>query len=199
MLRSLQLLGHFLVGVILVLLALSPAQAANPFADARAATRKLSSSVVRNTCSAVVIAPNRALTAKHCAEIPGLLVDGLPATVTRAHPVEDIAELNVPGIACPCVQISATRPALDESIVVVGYLYGDVKITARGEYLGDVVTPTGEHYGVVMAMVGPGVSGGGVFRVLITGEIRLLGVVSGMAPLGSPTFYVEVSRDAQLW
>jgi len=197
--RSLKAFGYFLVGVMLALLIVLPAQAANPFNDARAATRLLKSATVQGTCSAVVIAPEIALTAKHCTGLPDMLVDGLPAAVARTHPTEDIAQLSVPGLGCPCVQIGADRPALDETIVVVGYLYGDIKVTSRGEYLGPAISPDKEHYGLATAAVGPGMSGGGVYRVYVTGEVRLVGVLSGMSPQGNVAFYVEVSRDAAPW
>lgn len=175
------------------------AHAATPLNDARATVRLLSSAVSPFKCSAVVIAPEVALTAKHCVDIPALLVDALPATVSRTHPLEDVAELSVPGLACPCAKISPNRPALDEALIVVGYLYGELLVVSHGEYLGAVTDPAGLHYGIIMAAVGPGMSGGGVFRVFVTGEIYLVGIQSAMAPLGIPGLYVEVSRDMNLW
>lgn len=187
------------LAVLAILLIATLAQARNPYDDARATTRLLWSTMAPFKCSAVVIDRDVALTAKHCAQVTGLMVDNLPAVVVAVHALEDVAILSVPGLACPCVQISAMRPALDERIVLVGYLYGDIKVTSQGEYLGPVVTPEGIHYGVVMAMSGPGMSGGGVFRVYVTGEIQLVGIISAMAPLGNPALYVEVSKDANLW
>jgi len=197
--RSLRALGCLFVGILIAILTLSHAQAANPFTEARAATRLLSSKAVATTCSAVVIAPEIALTAKHCASIPGLLVDNLPVDGVRAHPSEDVAELTVPGLACPCVKVGAVRPVLDETVLGVGFLYGQIPVTARGEYLGQVVSPEGEHYGLATLNVGPGMSGGGVFRVFVTGEVTLVGIISGMTPHAGLCFYVEVSKDAPTW
>jgi len=197
--RSLRNLGYFLIGVIVVLLAMQSAYAANPFAEARAATRLLTSATVANTCSAVVTAPGVALTAKHCTVLPDILVDGLAATVARQHPIEDVAELSVPGLGCPCAPVGAIRPMLDETLLGVGYLYGSIPVTARGDYLGQVASPEGEHYGFATINVGPGMSGGGVFRVFITGEIQLVGIISGMTPQAGLCFYVEVSRDTKTW
>lgn len=174
-----------------------PLFAGNPLADARAATRLMTSDVSGAKCSAVVIAPGVALTAKHCVDsIPEMKVDGKAVVGSVSHLTQDISRLTVPGLDCPCVDVSTVAPQRDETVIVVGWLYGDMLITSRGEYGGVFTNPDDKQgYGIYMGLVGHGMSGGGVFRVFVTGEVRLVGILSAMGQNGFPGIYVEV--DAQ--
>ena len=185
------------LGVLVGLAVATPAVAGNPFADARAATRLVDSDVAGAKCSAVVIAPGTALTAKHCVDsIPKMRVDGKEVVGAVSHLSQDIARLTVPGLACPCVEVGAMAPQKDETVISVGWLFGDLLITSRGEYLGVFVSPDDKQpYGIFMGNVGPGMSGGGVFRVFVTGEVRLVGILSAMGQNGFPGIYVEVDTQ----
>lgn len=73
------------------------------------------------TCSAVVIAPDTALTARHCLRT-GLKVDGVPvlyAVAAGAEP-EDIALLRAPGLKCPCAALG-DQPKVGDKVVAVGF------------------------------------------------------------------------------
>jgi len=188
---------RWIVAGVLAILAIS-AYAANPFADARASVRLVTGGPNTGSCSAVVIAPNQALTAKHCDNITDMLVDGKPAKIVWSSPTEDVMSLSVPGLECPCAPVSTVRPALDETLLFIGWLYGDFKMTTRGEYLGRV-QDEGLNYGVGVAPTGPGMSGGGVFRVFVTGDIPLVGIISAKSVDGGAVRYVEVSKDALRW
>jgi len=163
---------RWIVAALLLAFA-TAAYALNPFADARSTVR-LVTGTDGGSCSAVVIAPEVALTARHCEVITGMLVDGKPAKIVKSHAVEDVTLLSVPGLACPCVEVSTVRPMLDETMLFIGWLYGDFKMTTRGEYLG-TTKDEGATYGVGVAPAGPGMSGGGAVR------------------------YVEVSKDTFHW
>jgi len=188
---------RWIVAALLLAFA-TAAYALNPFADARATVRLVTGDPATRTCSAVVIAPEVALTAKHCEVIAGMLVDGKPAKIVKSHAVEDVTLLSVPGLACPCAEVSTVRPMLDETMLFIGWLYGDFKMTARGEYLG-TTKDEGASYGVGVAPAGPGISGGGVFRVFVTGEVQLVGIISAKSVDGGAVRYVEVSKDALRW
>lgn len=188
-------LRSLLVTLVLSLFCLTAC--ASPTTKARAVVHKMTSATTSASCSAVAIAPGQALTAAHCLAIPDPRVNDLPVTGSTQHLVEDLAVLTVPGLQCPCAAVSPRRPALDEEVFAVGYLYGEFKILARGGYFGRVTSPEGQHFGHAGLVAGPGTSGGGVFMAYVTGEVLLVGVITGMTPLGTPTFYVEVSQDAK--
>jgi hypothetical protein len=165
-----------------------------------------------NTCSAVVIAPKFALTARHCLS-RDLAVDGLPADyVTAAAPQnEDVALIHVPGLRCPCASIGA-RPVPGDTIVAVGF-----PVKAEGK---QVVSPEAKvkHVGTVDALapwlgqipmlagavfifsdrpiIDHGDSGGGVF-VLQEREWKLVGINSIGVPVApSSPFMPPVAESA---
>ena len=166
--------------------------AANPYADARATVRRMVD-ISGGKCSAVVIAPGVALTAKHCTDAMPAQVDGLDVKSHASHPTQDVSRLTVPGLKCPCAALGTVRPTPDEAIAALGYLYGDALITSRGEYLEQVLnTDDSQTYGLFMGNLGPGMSGGGVFRIFLTGEVKLVGILSAMGKQGFPGLYVEL-------
>jgi S1-C subfamily serine protease len=140
-------------------------------------------------CTVVVIAPEKALTAKHC--VPQGLAEDAPEIVVRKDGHEfkvtsvmhdaqgrDLALIKVEGLGCPCA-IPAEFPALqDEAVMIVGYPYGIGPITTFGH----VQIRTGlqdwdEHtYLLVTAKAGPGNSGGPLF-VIRNGQPYLIGIV----------------------
>jgi S1-C subfamily serine protease len=72
-------------------------------------------------CSAVVIRPEVALTARHCIQ-SDMAVDGnvVAWVETASQETTDIAILHVPGLACPCVA-PGKRPNAGDRVIAVGY------------------------------------------------------------------------------
>lgn len=122
----------------------------------------------RGTCSAVMIAPERAMTAKHCIDMesPQLNVSGRDYVITEAYAnsVLDLAVLIVPGAPCPCSTIREEPAREGELAMVVGYPYGIARVTTYGEVQGRFTNPEDkQEYVLVTAPTAPGNSGGGVF------------------------------------
>jgi hypothetical protein len=141
------------------------------------------------SCSVVVVAPGRALTAEHCrvlleaGRIEGLRVAGMERIGDT-----DSATITVPGLACPCAPMASEPAALGDQVLVVGYPYGAGRVLAWGVVQEDPIV--GELAGLRFALVpvAPGNSGGGVFNA----SGRLLGIVS-MGFKGYPgMLYVEL-------
>lgn len=133
-------------------------------------------------CSAVVVAPGRVLTARHCQEIVNPTVDGKPAKILKVHPAADLLLMEA-DVACPCAKIDYT-PEQDEYLIVVGFPFanwidaieviteGRAEGVRRGEKLR-------EEFGdtlVLTAPVGGGNSGGGVF-IMRGGKWYLVGIL----------------------
>ena len=144
-------------------------------------------------CSAVMIAPSRALTAAHCTAIPNaaLEIDGASYPVSGSFPVKeglDLAVIIVPSAPCPCATLARESSALGSLVYVVGYPRGLLRVVTFGLFQGSV-TPSdydGNTYGVTDARTAPGNSGGGVFNDV--GE--LLGIST--ATDGHITLFVEL-------
>lgn len=146
------------------------------------------------SCSAVVIHPGVALTAKHCLVDGEITVGGLAVTATDPEPTRDIAVLAVPGLQCPCATIGS-KPAVGDPVLKIGFpgkagRYGkqhisdEVAISVIGS-VQDVVpwVPEGELPGTFIFteknILAPGDSGGGLFA-LQYGTWRLVGINSFM-------------------
>lgn len=96
-------------------------------------------------CSAVVIAPGFALTARHCLS-SGMTIDAIVVDHVRmpGAPSVDIALLYAPGLECPCAELGG-RPAHGTRVVAVGFpakLEGERRATeaARVNYIGSALT-----------------------------------------------------------
>jgi hypothetical protein len=140
--------------------------------------RVVTSSEGDKYCSAVVIAPNFALTARHCTAI-GMAIDGIVVayiSVAGSQAV-DIALVNVPGLKCPCAALGG-RPVYGTRVVAIGFpgrLEGERRMTeaATVNYIGSAITiaPWMAHplsiNGVFIftdkAIIDSGDSGGGLF------------------------------------
>ena len=146
-------------------------------------------------CSAVVIAPGYAMTARHCTKI-GMHVDGLPATyaIVAAGVDADIGLVHAPGLACPCAALGA-RPAVGESLTIVGFPSGGERRSvgpAKVRLIGSLsdVLPDMTYPGVFIisdtAVLMYGDSGGGAFA---NRESRweLIGINSVGLPARAPT------------
>ena len=135
--------------------------------------------------SAVVVAPEIALTAGHCADIPspqlelenGLL---LPAESVYALKDRDLAVMIVPGLECPCAFIDYDHPALkDEIAYAVGYPFNLIQILTTGYIQGRDIEDSSEYL-LSTTPLAPGNSGGGLF-VVRDGYAYLVGITVAYA------------------
>jgi hypothetical protein len=170
---------HILAAALLLTVALPTHPAENELPTA--SVRVVATAETDKVCSAVVIAPGYALTARHCLSagmsVDGIVVDAvtLPAVTTK-----DIALLHAPGLRCPCATLGG-RPAIGTRVVAVGFphtLKGEQRISesANVTYIGSPVTlaPWLAPYALVVnsvfiftnkAILASGDSGGGLFAV----------------------------------
>lgn len=153
-------------------------------------------------CSAVVIAPETAITAAHCVS-DEIKVDYHAVTrVIASDDTKDFAVLKVPGLACPCATLGVL-PAKGDQVIAVGYpgdrepereisAVGHVTFIGEiGEFLSGLI-PEGDpwyHSRFILAepnIVREGYSGGALFSMQ-DGEWRVIGINSfSMANPGTP-------------
>ena len=148
------------------------------------------------TCSAVMLAPGRAVTAAHCTDMttPTLEVNGVkyPVTEAYANTDRDLAILIVPGAPCPCATVGTIAPNEGDGVAVVGYPYGIARVVTYGEVQARIVNSEDKReYVLTTASGAPGNSGGGVFD----SYGYLVGILS-MAADGYLTLYVEMQAVA---
>jgi hypothetical protein len=156
-------------------------------------------------CSAVVIAPDYALTARHCLS-GGMAVDGLVVDHVRAPAsvFYDIAVIYAPGLKCPCATLGG-RPVHGTRVVAIGFpgrLEGERRATesARVNYIGAVITIApwmvspaainGVYIFTDKAIVQNGDSGGGLFAIQ-NGVWVLVGITVIGVPVSSDNREVE--------
>ena len=168
-----------------------PADHGNPREDTTRVVHQMTDEVTRSSCSVVMIAPQEALTARHCMgmESPVVTINGrqYPVTFAYGNPAIDLALLIIPDAPCPCAKPSTKAAKEADQVMLVGYPYGLAKVVTYGEFQGRVVIQAIE-YGLITAPARPGNSGGGVFNA--KGE--LLGIVSMGDINGYLTMYVEI-------
>jgi len=160
--------------------------------DSYSTVHKMVDPVTGASCSAVMLAPERALTAQHCTNMvsPVLQINGVSYPVMEAYvnPNVDLAILIVPNAPCPCVVIGE-RANEGDKVYQLGYPWGDVLTIGEGEVLGRGILWDTLEVVATSAWGAPGMSGGGVFNE--KGE--LVGIlIAGDLETGIPTFYVEV-------
>lgn len=172
---------RYLVCVLLVLLPGCQLGISDP-----APTVRLLTTDGKHVCSAVVIKPEVALTAKHCVDEPKLAVDGF--AVTGIAPGEgDVATLTVPGLQCPCAPIGK-RPAIGSKAHAIGFpgTHGGVRRVTPEAFVYKVgaaseIFPWLEIVGTFIytlpSVLSPGDSGGGLFQWQ-GGGWRLIGINS---------------------
>ena len=132
------------------------------------------------SCSAVMIAPERAMTAAHCTgtESPALMVNGVkyPITEAYANPDRDLAVLIVPGAPCPCAVVGIDAPLEGAWVAAVGYPHGVMRVVTYGEVQGRMVSPDDQkEYVIATTLAAPGSSGSGLFDA----DGYLIGILSG--------------------
>ena len=93
------------------------ASLAGPFDLERQTTVKIYNKISNG--SAVIVAPNRILTAAHVAVQPNLLVNGSTTSVLKIDNDLDLA-LMYANVQCPCVSLGDTV-SVDDPVVAVGY------------------------------------------------------------------------------
>ena len=142
-------------------------------------------------CSAVMLQPERAITANHCTQPDTLAIvikdKEYPILERIANPDRDLAILIIPNAPCPCATIQAKPIQLDQEVILVGYpqeggqtlVYGhaQTRITSDREQL--ITTASGA----------PGKSGGGLFDR----SGYLLGIATQMGWGGHITFIEELT------
>lgn len=184
-----KLLRTILAALALVLFSAAPQAAMAPITEqiAFASVRKVvvGEAPFQGACSAVVISPGAAYTAKHCLR-EVLTVDGLPVTEAYSVPNKDLGLLTVPGLRCPCTKFRKVAPQRGDKLFAVGFPVGLGKVVTRGEANGRA-TYQNEPYLVSTIPVAPGMSGGGVFSA----DGRLVGIVS-RGYTGVVLLYVEI-------
>ena len=151
---------------------------------------------IGSTCSAVIIAPARALTAAHCINIPDMALkydDGRVFPVLAALPDimgRDMATLLVPDLVGPTAITTTARIAADELVYAVGYPYGLGNVLTVGNFQFRVYDPEEDKYYLLSTvMIAPGNSGGALF-VVRNGIPYLIGITVAYA--GSPHLAIAV-------
>jgi S1-C subfamily serine protease len=158
------------------------------------AVRMITNADGAQRCSAVVIKPGMAYTARHCLDEGGIYVDGhrVEEAITYRATTPDVAVIFAPGLECPCADVGVS-PAVGDQTLAVGFagtLNGEYRITEVGtvKHVGplNVFAPwIGEENGdfataqyiITNPIIEPGDSGGALFSMQ-NGEWRLVGITS---------------------
>ena len=151
---------------------------------------------VGGSCSAVIVAPGKALTAAHCITIPDMALqfeDGklLPVTTALADiNGRDLATLFVANLRGPYAITTDQPVETDEVVYAVGYPYGIGNVLTVGYFQFRVTNPMeGKSYLLSTVTVAPGNSGGALF-VVREGIPYLIGITVAYA--GSPHLAISV-------
>ena len=120
------------------------------------------------SCSVVMVAPERALTAAHCLRMqePTVEINGAlyPVEVGYQLGNEDLALLIIPSAPCPCANYAETFPVDGDWLAAVGFPFGLHKVVTYGEMQGYIVYEDGMQYILTTTLGAPGNSGGGLFN-----------------------------------
>ena len=180
-----KLLVSLLAAVLLILP--SVGQTIEPFP---VETVRLISVYDNKICSAVVIAPDFALTARHCLarnlKVDSVVVDYAIAAVPEN---QDIAVLNAPGLACPCAKVADRRPDVGDKVFTVGFVgEKDWALESASAAVQGIETParlapwmqvpgfSDQTYILTdKVIIQAGQSGGGMFSIQ-DGEWKLVGI-----------------------
>ena len=200
--RTLRNLAYFAVGIFLAasfLLGTTSVRADHTVSHSvrqvtvSVSALRLKTSEFTITCTAVMLQPERAITANHCTRDDTLLltINGkeYPVLESYANPDRDLAILIVPNAPCPCAYIRVKPAQLDEEIVLVGYPHGQLQSLAYGRVQGRVGVGTVREQLVTSAIGAPGKSGGGVFDR----DGYLLAIATQMGPYGQLTYADEIT------
>ena len=135
--------------------------------------------------SAVMVAPNRALTAAHVTRMEKLTIDGKPAKVLKVDELADVALLEVDR-DCPCATVASIPVAVDGAISMIGYPIASVidnkQVRVLGHFLFDLSYANANvkrTFSIYWGFSAPGSSGGGVYNA----DGELVGIISGIPSL----------------
>lgn len=140
------------------------------------------------SCSGVMIAPYKMLTAAHC-DMGPMLVDGKPTAILKKDTSKDLMLLMVVK-ECPCVKVAQKYREDFDGVYIVGFPMGLVKLQTWGERQSDLLdderVPEFKDFAVYVANVEGGFSGGGIFQRdnTSTNGWELIGTISA----GSKSF-----------
>jgi hypothetical protein len=128
-------------------------------------------------CSAVVIRPGYAISAKHCGDTKLMVVGGIPVAKAKTFGESDLLLLYAPSLKCPCARLADTGPVSGERAASIGYPYAlSAPLLAVGYVQGLPQDPeTSMTLWMHTAYSGPGMSGGGLFAIRDQ-QIVLLGI-----------------------
>lgn len=169
-------LSFFVAGCALLPEVVTPR--VSTFAQLRQATYQLIGD--EGSCSAVLIAPEKALTAAHCDQT-NLKINGKSAILIKKNETADLMLLFVDNLECPCVPIASSFPALDTFVATIGYPLGLGQVLTEGRVQDLTIdVPEAAHVFLITSPVVFGNSGGPVFAKE-NGEYRVVGILSGVA------------------
>ena len=151
---------------------------------------------VGNSCSAVIVAPNRALTAAHCVDIPAMALlmhngDVLPVISFEVDQQgRDLATLHVVNLRGAYAFTTDIPVQTDEMVFAVGYPYGVGPVLTVGTFQFRITNPmVGQTFLLSTVQVAPGNSGGALY-VVRDGAPYLVGIV--VAYLGTNHLAISV-------
>jgi S1-C subfamily serine protease len=148
---------------------------------------------IMGSCSGVLIKEHILLTAAHC-NAPYIKVAGKAAILIKIDEQKDLLLLRVEAL-CPCVPVADGQVFTGDSVITVGYPFGNIlgftSVLTKGVVQGVVQNstyPEIEGHMLMVLPVAPGNSGGGIFKVF-NGKLYVISVCSrGAAHLAtSPT------------
>jgi S1-C subfamily serine protease len=131
--------GTLVLAALLLVLAATVAHAVH-VSDwyAHRVVQRVSNSIVHLTsadgagiCSGFVVAPNRIVTARHCAD-DTVAADGKPTTLVHRDEFYDLALFSVE-TARPALRIASERPHPGDRVALIGYAWGQFLVWHFGE------------------------------------------------------------------
>jgi hypothetical protein len=158
------------------------------------------------SCSGVMVAPMRLLTAAHCVSDGQKMEAGsnrMPLKILKLDAAKDLA-LAAVAIDCPCASIATDAVEVDEPVLVIGYPLNDtlvVQVATDGRAQGYASVDGSRSRLRTTAPVMPGSSGGGLFvrrrfhweLAGVTHALVLYPVGPHAVPVSYLTIFVQLS------